>query len=171
MREKKMAQVTSELIAALKHDEGRRLAAYRDTLGVWTIGYGHTGDDVTPDLVWMPERAERQLIDDVQLRCDMLEQSAPYVNNLSPVRLRVLQNMAFNLGVNGLLRFRQTLDYIKRDMCISASKEMLNSVWAKQVGDRADRLSAQMFYDKEMPLDGTWQAYVDKLKRNGTILS
>lgn len=165
-----MAQLTDELIIALKHDEGCRLVAYRDSLGIWTIGYGHTGTDVEPGLVWMPQRAERQLIDDAQLRCDMLEQSAPWVNTLSAPRLRVLQNMAFNLGVNGLLRFRQTMAYVREGMAISASVEMLNSLWAKEVGERADRLSAQMCFDREMPVIG-WQVLLAQLKRNGDIKS
>ncbi|HUG61202.1 MAG TPA: lysozyme [Methylomirabilota bacterium] len=32
----------------IKHFEGLRLVAYRDPVGIWTIGHGHTGADVTP---------------------------------------------------------------------------------------------------------------------------
>lgn len=54
---------------------------------------------------------------------------------------RVLLNMAFNLGVNGLLKFKTTLHLIKEGKYKDASKQMLNSLWAKQVKGRAVRLS------------------------------
>ena len=41
--------------------EGLRLEAYRDIVGVWTIGYGHTGPDVTPDRVITKEEADELL--------------------------------------------------------------------------------------------------------------
>jgi lysozyme len=36
-------RTSDEGIALIKREEGMRLDAYRDTGGVWTIGYGHTG--------------------------------------------------------------------------------------------------------------------------------
>lgn len=42
-----MRQINSDGIALLKHFEGLRLKAYKDSVGVLTIGYGHTGADVT----------------------------------------------------------------------------------------------------------------------------
>jgi lysozyme len=38
--------------------EGVVLSAYQDLTGVWTIGYGHTGNDVYPGLVWTQEYAD-----------------------------------------------------------------------------------------------------------------
>lgn len=45
-------RASSTLIAAIKKFEGVRLTAYQDSVGVWTIGYGHTagvkkGDKIT----------------------------------------------------------------------------------------------------------------------------
>lgn len=37
-------QISSDGIKALKGSEGLRLKAYQDEKGVWTIGYGHTGN-------------------------------------------------------------------------------------------------------------------------------
>ena len=83
------------LIAQLKVDEGLRLVAYKDTEGVWTIGYGHTGPEVKPGLVWTEAQAEAALVDDVLEHNIKLAAALPWVNLLDPVRRRVLQNMAY----------------------------------------------------------------------------
>lgn len=137
-----------ELIAQLKIDEGLRLTAYKDTVGVWTIGYGHA--HVAPGTVWTREKAEQQLIIDVAEHNADLARKLPWVEKLDPVRRRVLQNMAFNLGVGevggkkGLLGFRNTLEYVRTGQYDEAARGMLASKWARQVGDRAVRLAKQM---------------------------
>ncbi len=66
------------------------------------------------------------------------------MNNLNGPRQAVLYNMAFNLGINGLLSFKNTLNMIKNGEYESASEGMLNSKWAVQVGYRARELANQM---------------------------
>lgn len=44
----------------IKHYEGCQLKAYRDIVGVWTIGYGDT-QNVQPDLVISQAQAEERL--------------------------------------------------------------------------------------------------------------
>jgi lysozyme len=63
---------------------------------------------------------------------------------LDPVRARVLQNMAFNLGIDGLLGFKNTLSAVKAKNWAAASQGMLSSRWAEQVGARAQRLAKMM---------------------------
>jgi lysozyme len=53
----------------------------------------------------------------------------------------VLTDMTFNMGIYELLKFKNTLMFIKRGDYKSAAEEMLNSKWAKQVGQRAIDLS------------------------------
>lgn len=51
-----------QLAAALIHSfEGCKLNAYQDSGGVWTIGFGHTGPDVHPGLVWTQQQADDAL--------------------------------------------------------------------------------------------------------------
>ena len=50
----------------LKNFEGLRLHAYKDAVGVWTIGYGHTGPDVYPGQVITEPQAEALLKGDVK---------------------------------------------------------------------------------------------------------
>lgn len=135
-----------ELIAALKQDEGLRLNAYRDTVGVWTVGYGHA--HVPPNTVWNQAKAEAALIEDVKEHNAKLLKALPWVADLDPVRRRVLQNMAFNLGVDGLLGFKNTLEAVRTGRYNQAASGMLNSLWAKQVKGRAVRLAQEMLTGK-----------------------
>lgn len=130
------------LIAQLKIDEGCRLIAYKDTVGVWTVGYGHA--HVAPGTVWTQAKAEAQLIEDVAEHNAKLVKAIPWVANLDPVRRRVLFNMAFNLGIAGLLGFKNTLEYVRTGQYDEAATNMLASKWAHQVGQRAGRLAKQM---------------------------
>lgn len=57
-----MSEQAEELI---KGFEGLRLKAYQDTGGVWTVGWGHTGADVTPGLQISIDRAEQLLRQDI----------------------------------------------------------------------------------------------------------
>ena len=56
----------------------------------------------------------------------------------------VLANMAFNLGVDGLLGFRRMILAVDRGHYDQAAREMLNSKWARQVFNRAIRLAEMM---------------------------
>jgi lysozyme len=68
----------------------------------------------------------------------------PYWNRLSSVRQDVLINMAYNLGVEGLMKFKVTLSMVEAGRYEEASKQMLQSKWAKQVGKRSIELSNMM---------------------------
>jgi len=131
-----------ELIAALKQDEGLRLKAYKDTVGVWTVGYGHA--HVDPGTMWTQQQAERALIEDVQAHNAKLAYRIPWITTLDPVRRRVLQNMAFNLGIDGLMGFKNTLEAVRTGRYNQASAGMLTSKWASQVKGRAVRLAHEM---------------------------
>ncbi|AOT08228.1 glycoside hydrolase family protein [Pseudoalteromonas luteoviolacea] len=62
----------------------------------------------------------------------------------NPARKAVLINMAFNLGIHGLLAFKKTIAAIERGDWDKAVIEMFDSRWAVQVGERADQLAEQM---------------------------
>ena len=68
----------------------------------------------------------------------------PCFEALDTVRQMVLVDMAFNLGVHGLIAFHDTLSLISQGNYQRAGAEMLNSAWAKQVGARATRLAEMM---------------------------
>lgn len=130
----------SKLIEQLKVHEGLRLKPYQCTAGKWTIGYGRNLEDngITK------YEAEILLTHDVAAIIDQLSQSIDGWRCLDGPRKAVLINMAFNLGVSGLMKFKKTIKYIALKMYTEASIEMMDSKWARQLPDRALELSAQM---------------------------
>jgi lysozyme len=83
-------------LALTEQFEGLRLTPYQDSVGVWTIGYGHTGPDVHPGLTITQMDAEALLLRDVG-------DAARSVNQLVTIPLTqnefdALVDFVFNLG-------------------------------------------------------------------------
>lgn len=68
----------------------------------------------------------------------------PWVLAAPEAAQEALVNMAFNLGVAGLLGFKETLALMKTGKYAQAAGAMLASKWARQVGKRAERLAGQV---------------------------
>jgi lysozyme len=131
----------------IRDEGGFRLSAYKDSLGIWTIGCGHKLDwpsDKPCQIIWTLDQCKAQLGADMRSKWMELHQACPWIDELDVPRRCALVNMAFNLGVKGLLGFKNTLSLVESGKYKEASEEMLKSKWATQVGDRAKRLSKQM---------------------------
>jgi lysozyme len=137
MEAKLMDRIKEQLV---RH-EGLRLKPYRCTAGKLTIGVGRNLDDSGISL----SEAYIMLINDI-MNCEkQLQSKIPDIyNGLDEVRKSVLLNMCFNLGINGLLGFKNTLAFVKAGDWERAANNMLVSKWAKQVGRRAIELSELM---------------------------
>ena len=137
MEAKLMDRIKEQLV---RH-EGLRLKPYRCTAGKLTIGIGRNLDDcgITQSEAYI------MLINDI-MNCEkQLQAKIPDIyNGLDEVRKSVLLNMCFNLGISGLLGFKNTLEFIKVGDWERAANNMLVSRWAKQVGRRAIELSELM---------------------------
>lgn len=133
----------------LIRDEGNVPHAYEDSLGYLTIGVGFLIDKRKggrlPD-----EVCEYWLNYEIREKRKELIKRFPPFTTLSQARQDVLLNMAFNLGVAGLMTFKKTLALVESGDFDEASREMLSSKWADQVGARAARLSAQMRDNKHV---------------------
>ncbi|MFC4275575.1 glycoside hydrolase family protein [Achromobacter aloeverae] len=129
------------LQAELIRDEGERLKPYKDTVDKTTIGIGRNLDDkgISHDESLM------LLANDIADAEDFLNRNLPWWAELDDVRMRVLLNMAFNLG-GKLLQFKNTLGAVQRHDWQAAHDGMLDSLWAKQVGARAQRLAYMMLH-------------------------
>ena len=128
------------LLEQLRADEGFGRHPYRDTVGKLTIGYGRNLDDVG-----LSEAEARFLLDnDITVAVDAVFTRLPWHVHLNAARRAVLYAMAFNLGIGGVLKFRKMLAAAEASDCVGAAREMLDSKWAGQVGDRARRLAEQM---------------------------
>ena len=127
----------------LRRDEGFVPHAYQDHLGYWTIGIGRLIDQRKGGRITEDEALH--LLDcDIERFEQELDAKLPWWRTLDDVRQRVILNMAFNLGVEGLLKFRNTLAAVNEGRWEDAARGMAASKWASQVGDRAVRLQRMM---------------------------
>jgi lysozyme len=127
----------------LIRDEGVILHPYIDSVGKTTIGVGR---NLVDNGITIEEAMSLLVVDLARAKLAVCE-ALPWAVSLSEPRKAVLVNMAFNLGIHGLLGFVLTLGLVKDGRYVEASDEMLNSKWATQVGIRATRLSRQMATD------------------------
>ncbi len=134
----------ANLAEQLKRDEGLRLHPYSDTVGKVTIGIGRNLTDVGISA----EEADYLLQNDIFRAQRDLRMRFPWVSGMSDVRRAVLENMTFNMGIAGLEKFHKMLLAAASGDWEEAAAEMLDSLWATQVGkepgQRAWRLAEQM---------------------------
>jgi lysozyme len=129
-----------DIYEQLRRDEGLRLRPYLDSVGKTTIGYGRnlSGKGISK------EEAEIFLVNDVKEVSDLSHSRLPWFQALDPVRQGVLLNMVFNMEFKVLDGFPRMLQAVAQGQWETAADEMRDSLWAKQVGDRAVRLEQQM---------------------------
>jgi len=87
-------------LALTEQFEGCRLNAYQDQVGVWTIGYGHTGPDVIAGLTITQAQAQAYLQADVTSAADCVNRLVAV--QLSQEEFDALVDFAFNLGSGAL---------------------------------------------------------------------
>ena len=154
----------SRLRRQLVMHEGLRLHPYRCNAGKLTIGVGHNleadGGDagmilkrpVMMDTEITEQEAMAILDHDIACTIPGIQRLIPSWDSLSDNRQHVMMDMAFNLGLHGLSKFRRTLDAIAAGDYDRAAYQMLQSQWAAQVGKRAERLARAMSGDVD-PLE------------------
>ena len=150
-----------DFIQKLIAHEGLRLEVYKDSLGIDTIGIGRNLEDrgiTKEELDWMDipnmaivhtmgiSEADAMYLaeNDVQIVEEELVRAHPCVNKLDAVRQLVVMDMAFNMGVPRLCKFKNMWNAIHEENYIAAAKEMLDSRWAIQVKSRSTKLANAM---------------------------
>lgn len=127
------------LVDSIKAHEGFRARAYQDSVGVWTVGYGTNLQRLTID----EATAEQWLLRELARLREFFELHQPYPK-LSPARQDVILEMAYNLGIAGVLAFGKMWTALAAGDWDEAARQMLDSKWAKQVGQRAQDLAGRM---------------------------
>lgn len=144
------ASAREKLEKQIKSSEGLRLNAYLDTRGVLTVGYGHNCEASPVPEVKQPadaitqERADELFSRDLATVIASVQFALPWVGGMESARQAVLFDMAYNLGLDGLLGFKSALMAVRQGRYSDAAHGMLDSLWALQVKGRAKRLSRQM---------------------------
>lgn len=125
----------------LKRHEGCVLHAYQDHLGFWTIGIGRLIDKRRGGGLTQ-EEAEYLLDNDIGRKWNELHKQLPYFIHLPEQVQRALTNMAFQMGVPGLLKFKNTLRLIQAGRYWEAADNAMKSKWATQTPKRAEEVTS-----------------------------
>lgn len=138
--------MTPELEASTKIHEGRRLRAYQDTKGVWTVGYGTNLQELSID-----EELATKWLREKLYQAEVLAGGYPWFRELAQARKDVVVEMIYNLGITRFDKFTNLKAALGVKNYNKAADEMMDSKWAYDVGDgpgnkddRAERLARQM---------------------------
>ena len=132
-----------DLKQQLIRDEGVVKHAYQDSLGFTTIGVGRL-IDVRRSGGLSDSEVDFLLTNDIAEKSTQVLRALPWASELNEPRLAVLINMAFQLGIRGLLGFPGMLGAARTGDYGLAALHMVDSLWAKQTPARANRLAEQM---------------------------
>ena len=110
---------------------------YKCTEGYDTIGYGFA----IKDLVMDEDIAEMILRRKLDSLIDRANKRFSFLKDLPVVAQDVIYEMCYQMGISGVSKFRKTLAYLENQEFRMASKEMLDSRWARQTPNRAKKLS------------------------------
>jgi lysozyme len=131
-------ELSSSLIKMVKRHEGKRLKAYKDTEGYWTIGYGHKLS------VWIDSiddaTAEQFLTDDLTLALMSAKRIFYGFDSFSQNRKDALTDFVFNVGAAGAEKFHHMIIAIADNDWNKAADELKTSLWYKEVGIRGPEL-------------------------------
>lgn len=142
----------------LSDEEGLKLSVYRCPGGHLTVGIGHNLD-TEPEIGLLGKKLKfgdvitrtqaLQLFDkDVSRVITKFKKQIPWFLELSAARQYVLISLGFNLGVPGLMKFKNTLYYLKSGNIEKTCQELRSSRWFKQVGKRGPKLLKIMTTDE-----------------------
>ena len=133
-------KIMADIQASLKREEGFRKFAYKDSLGLLTIGVGRCIEE-GHGLGISEAEAEHLLANDIERslnECRAFE----FWNDLTPSRQRAMIEMCFQLGLPRLKKFSKALAGMAAGDYETAADEFLNSRWATQTPARAKRMAA-----------------------------
>ena len=130
----------NKLIEQLKIHEGVKLKPYKCTAGKLTIGVGKNIEDNGITL----EEAEYLLQNDIAEARSQLLHAFPWMGELNDARISAMINFTFNVGIGTVKKFKNTLSCMQSGEWDKAADEMMDSRWARQVGNRAIEVTDQI---------------------------
>lgn len=141
------------LLQSIKQNEGFRSEIYKDSLGFNTIGYGFLENALTPDELAINggkiTPMSRQIADKIlELKLEKLKvelfKRLGWLKEHNEIVQDVLLEMSYQLGIDGVLCFKNTLKMIESKDYENASANILKSKWAMQTPQRARKLSSRL---------------------------
>lgn len=139
----------SALLAQLWSDEGFRSYIYDDATGREVLAGTTLRGRATLAAGWCPETnpcpvplAQYILGFFADDKIETLQKAAPWVIDLPDPCQQALYNMAYNLGVTGLLNFTTFMSLMQQGQYGQAADDLATTSWSKQVPARAARIQA-----------------------------
>ena len=127
----------NNLIERLKEHEGYREKVYNDHLGNPTIGYGFLVSSLRLDR----ETCDIILKQIVSRNVEEIKKSLPWFDEAHEDVQGVIIEMSYQLGIGGLLSFKNTLKFMKNKNWTLAAEGMRNSRWHSQTPKRCESLA------------------------------
>ncbi len=133
------SEIATNLIAKF---EGRRLTAYQDQRGIWTIGFGHT-EDVKPGQTCTPEQALEWLNEDIG-HVDVAMQSDASCAHINQNQWDALTSFIYNIG-SGNFHSSTTRKLLLESDWMGAANAMLMWIhaWAEVSEGLVNRRNAE----------------------------
>lgn len=98
-----MLTINAAGLDIIKQCEGCRLDAYQDVGGVWTIGFGHTGNDVSEGMTITQEQADAFLQNDLVDTENAVSDVVTYPG-LTDNQFSALVSLVYNIGIGNFER-------------------------------------------------------------------
>jgi len=134
----------------LTDEEGLKYRPYKCTAGHWTIGIGHNIDampidDIIGRKYSLSITLTKKEVDDIFLHdlnnvLNDLADHIPWFDELPGYQQYVMISLVFNLGIGGLLKFKNTLKSWSKGNIDGVIYGLRNSKWYRQVGRRSPKL-------------------------------
>lgn len=143
LSEMKEHEGTKEYQIKIGTYKGGKFVKYKDSLGFWTIGFGHLiKANENFDKGIDDPSADKLLSADLSIAANDAKKLADKYKMKLPERAQyVLTGMVFQLGVTKVQKFVKFLTALAKNDYISAANEMCNSAWYKQTPNRVKKLS------------------------------
>ena len=155
----------------IEPSEGLRLRAYRDSVGVWTIGYGHTssaGDPVVqPGMVISDVQADQILSRDLALFESGLSKLLLGVKNVEQREFDALGSISFNIGL-GNLRSSSLLRAYRAGDKMTAARKFMD--WNRAGGRVLPGLTTRRAKERAWFMDGRLGARTTTLLDEGSMV-
>lgn len=128
--------MANELIEDVKIEEGFSAGVYKCTKGFDTIGYGTK----------LPiDKEEAELLLRHRLNKVLRGVNSSFKDlECKPEVWDILYNMSYQLGLNGLLKFKKMINALYAKDYKLAAEEGRKSNWYKQTPNRAERLMSRL---------------------------
>ena len=135
-----------ELKEQIKEHEGFVPRTYKDSLGKRTIGFGHLcvePEQWDDDKEYTREELERVFDNDFK---EALKNAESLIGerSINFIAKQVIIEMVFQLGIGGVGKFKKMWSALDKEDYGEASFQMMDSLWAKQTPNRAEKLSQKM---------------------------